>query len=228
MGCEVKINCNDGRKPSMLKWANITGLEGLFNLNQQGIDIRPTLLRVITDQYLQTSVHTTDEERQFTELAMRLLDETEIATRAAVAKRLAPHVYAPRPIILQLARDVLEVAEPVLLQSPCLTPEDLSAIAAERGASCAHVIARRVMPQESKSADRPQATQPTAATLAAKPLHADTSSRPAATAPEAPAPPPGKDPQQAVPLSAMSAEMPQPRCARPESPEALSAPALRV
>jgi hypothetical protein len=212
----------------MLKWANITGLEGLFNLNQQGIDIRPTLLRVITDQYLQTSVHTPDEERQFTELAMRLLDETEIATRAVVAKRLAPHSYAPRPIILQLARDVLEVAEPVLLQSPCLTPEDLSAIAAERGASCAQVIARRVMPQESKSADRPQATQPTAAALAAKPLHADTSSLPAATAPEPPAPPPGKNPQQAVPISAMSAEMPQPCCARPESPESLSAPPLRA
>ena len=38
---------------------------------------------MITDQYLQTAVHTPEEERQFTELALRLLDETEIPTRAA-------------------------------------------------------------------------------------------------------------------------------------------------
>src|SRR5258705_8509054 len=143
MSCQMTIIFNDGRKSSMLKWANITGLEGLFNLNQQGIDIRPTLLRVITDQYLQSSVHSTDEERQFTELAMRLLDETEIATRATVAKRLAPHTCAPRPIILQLARDVLEVAESVLLQSPCLTLQDLREIAADCGAPHAQVISRR-------------------------------------------------------------------------------------
>ena len=64
---------------------------------------------------------------------MRLIDETDIATRAAVAARLAPHACAPRSIMLQLARDVLEVAEPVLLHSPCLTPADCAAIIAERG-----------------------------------------------------------------------------------------------
>ena len=117
----------------MIALPPLAGLEGLLNLNHQGIDIRPTLLRVLTDQYLQASVHTADEERQFTELTLRLLDEMEIATRAAVAQRLAPHASAPRPIILQLARDVLDVAEAVLLQSPCLTPDDLSAIVAERG-----------------------------------------------------------------------------------------------
>src|SRR5882757_10153730 len=192
----------------MLKWANITGLEGLFNLNQQGIDIRPTLLRVITDQYLQTSVHTPDEERQFTELAMRLLDETEIATRAIVAKRLAPHSYAPRPIILQLARDVLEVAEPVLLQSPCLTPEDLSAIAAERGASCAQVVARRLELQESSTTNSPvplaHATQPKGAAATTQPPHVDAPDLPAVTAEEPPArsplaPPPEADVPQADP-----------------------------
>jgi hypothetical protein len=132
----------------MLTPANPAGLEGLLDLDRQGVDIRPTLLRVITDQYLQTAVHTQDEERQFTELALRLIDETDVATRAAVATRLAPHSSAPRPIILQLARDVLDVAEPILLHSPCLMQADLDAIATERGRCYAEIIARRQSPEE--------------------------------------------------------------------------------
>jgi quinol monooxygenase YgiN len=130
----------------MTKLPSLAGLEGLINLDRQGVDIRPTLLRVITDQYMQTPIHTPDEERQFTELALRLLDETDISTRAAVSTRLARHACAPRPIVLQLARDVLEVAEPMLRQSSCLTPDDLSAIAAERGPSYAELIAMRPKP----------------------------------------------------------------------------------
>jgi hypothetical protein len=130
----------------MTKLPSLAGLEGLLNLDRQGVDIRPTLLRVITDQYMQTPVHTPDEERQFTELALRLLDETDISTRAAVSTRLARLACAPRPIVLQLARDVLEVAEPMLRQSSCLTPDDLSAIAAERGPSYAELIAMRPKP----------------------------------------------------------------------------------
>ena len=119
------------------------GLEGLFDLDRKGVDIRPTLLRVLTDQYLRTPVHTPEEERTYTELAMRLIDETDIATRAAVSVRLAPHANAPRPIMLQLARDVLDVAEPVLLHSPVLTPADCQAIIVERGAYYADILARR-------------------------------------------------------------------------------------
>ena len=101
---------------------------------------------MLTDQYLRTPVHTPDEERKYTELAMRLIDETDIATRAAVSVRLAPHACAPRSIMLQLARDVLEVAEPVLLQSPVLTPADCEAIIEERGVSYADILARRPKP----------------------------------------------------------------------------------
>jgi hypothetical protein len=130
----------------MVKFSTPPGLEGLFDLDRKGVDIRPTLLRVLTDQYLRTAVHSPDEERKFTELAMRLIDETDIATRAAVSARLAPHTSAPRSIKLQLARDVLEVAEPVLLHSPVLTPEDCRAIVEERGVSYADILARRPKP----------------------------------------------------------------------------------
>ena len=130
----------------MVNFLTPPGLEGLFDLDAKGVDIRPTLLRVLTDQYLRNPVHSPEEEQRYTELAARLLDETDIATRTAVAARLGPHICAPRPIILQLARDVLEVAEPVLLHSPLLTPADCEAIIRERGACYADILAKRGKP----------------------------------------------------------------------------------
>ena len=130
----------------MVNFATPPGFEGLFDLDRKGVDIRPTLLRVLTDQYLQSPIHSPDDVRHYTELAMRLIDETDIATRAAVSVRLAPHACAPRSIMLQLARDVLEVAEPVLLHSPVLTPADCDAIIEERGVCYADILSRRSKP----------------------------------------------------------------------------------
>src|SRR5262245_3211602 len=121
-------------------------LDGLYELDEKGIDIRPTLLRVLTDQYVASQRHTPEEERHYTELAMRLIDETDSVSRAAVAARLARHPSAPRAIILRLARDVLEVAEQILRYSPCLTPADCEAIASEHGPSYAQLIAERGKP----------------------------------------------------------------------------------
>jgi hypothetical protein len=143
----------------MMKLPNLAGFEGLIDLDRRGVDIRPTLLRVLTDQYLHRRIHTPDEERQYTELTLRLLDETDVPARAAVATRLAAHANAPRAIILRLARDVLTVAEPVLRSSPQLAQADLDAIARERGPTYTAIIAERT---SSQSAPR-QSTQPTAA-----------------------------------------------------------------
>jgi hypothetical protein len=137
----------------MMKLPNLAGFEGLIDLDRRGVDIRPTLLRVLTDQYLHRRVHTPAEERQYTELTLRLLDETDVPARAAVAARLAAHACAPRAIILRLARDVLTVAEPILRLSPQLAAADLDAIARERGGDYAAIIATRAAPQ---SPPRPQ------------------------------------------------------------------------
>src|SRR5215472_11419741 len=69
-------------------------------------DARPTLLRVLTELYIQKPTHTADEERHYTELALRLLDAADIATRAAVAQRLARHRSPPRRVVERLASDV--------------------------------------------------------------------------------------------------------------------------
>ena len=66
---------------------------------REGVDIRPTLLRVLTDLYVQASAHSGDEERQFIELTSRLIDEVDDATRAAVRARLAIYPGTPAEVL---------------------------------------------------------------------------------------------------------------------------------
>lgn len=80
------------------------GLDGLMSLSRrEGVDIRPTLLRVITDLYVQTERHTDAEEEQFVELASRLIDQVDDSTRAMVRARLADYRATPWRIAQKLA-----------------------------------------------------------------------------------------------------------------------------
>jgi hypothetical protein len=79
------------------------GFDGLMTLSRrEGVDIRPTLLRVLTDLYVQASTHSEDEARQFVELTSRLIDQVDDATRAAVRARLAVYPGTPVPVLRQL------------------------------------------------------------------------------------------------------------------------------
>ena len=119
------------------------GLEDLVDPGQGNqIDMRPTLLRVLTDLYLQRDTHPPEDERYYTELTLRLI-ATGCGERAALAERLASYSSAPRAVMERLARDVIEVAAPVLRRSTCLTDSDLAAIAAEYGGAHADIIAER-------------------------------------------------------------------------------------
>jgi hypothetical protein len=130
-------------------------LEGLLDHRQRdGFDIRPTLLRVLTDLYLQKPTHPPDDERYYTELALRLINSTDVPARAAVAERLAPYSAAPRAVILRLARDVIDVAGPILRHSPCLTQADLQLISEECGLAHAAIVAMR-LGQNEPQADPP-------------------------------------------------------------------------
>ena len=128
--------------------AAFPGLEDLVDLSGEAkIDMRPTLLRVLTDLYLQRPGHTADDERYYTELALRLIEAADMPTRAALAARLATYAAAPRPLMLRLARDKIEVAAPVLRQSAALTKADMETIAAELGGLHAELIAARAPEQ---------------------------------------------------------------------------------
>jgi hypothetical protein len=87
----------------MTKQPFFPGFDGLMTLSRrEGVDIRPTLLRVLTDLYVQASVHSEDEARQFVELASRLIDEVDDATRAAVRARLSIYPGTPLPVMKKL------------------------------------------------------------------------------------------------------------------------------
>lgn len=78
-------------------------LDGLFDLAcRDGVDIRPTLLRVLTDLYVQKPAHSADEEAQYVELAGRLIETVDASTRQTVAARLAGYAAAPAPILRAL------------------------------------------------------------------------------------------------------------------------------
>ena len=79
------------------------GFDGLMTLSRrEGVDIRPTLLRVLTDLYVQANAHSADEERQFVELTSRLIDQVDDATRAAVRARLVIYPGTPAEVLKKL------------------------------------------------------------------------------------------------------------------------------
>jgi hypothetical protein len=98
------------------------GLDSLADLGaRSGVDMRSTLLRVLTDLYVHRLSHTPDEERHYTELALRLLDAVDVATRVIVAKRFAAYLLPPLRVLQRLAADVPEVAAEMRVH-PLLQP----------------------------------------------------------------------------------------------------------
>lgn len=100
---------------------------------REGVDIRPTLLRVLTDLYVQSNVHSADEERQFVELTSRLIDEVDDATRAAVRARLAIYPHTPAEIADRLSLRSSASDRPMPLAAPI--PDGRSSAAAAPAAA---------------------------------------------------------------------------------------------
>jgi hypothetical protein len=124
-------------------------LEGLDSLaRRDGVDVQPTLLRVLTDLYVQKATHTSEEERHYTELALRLIDSVDLQTRAIVAKKLGPYPGTPPSVARRLARDVIEVADPILRHTQVLNVAELDAVARDFGINHAVVIAARREPAQ--------------------------------------------------------------------------------
>jgi len=107
--------------------SSLSGLTGLTEIGfRGGVDMRPTLIRVLTDLYMQKLRHTPDEDQHYTELALRLLDSVDAATRAAISTRLARHLAPPLRVIQYLVKDLPEVAAP-LRNHPLLRPSTQTA-----------------------------------------------------------------------------------------------------
>jgi len=87
----------------MAKSSAYPPLDSLVDLAcRDGVDIRPTLLRVLTDLYVQKPAHSAEEETQYVELARGLIDAVDAATLAIVAARLSAYPAAPTAILGRL------------------------------------------------------------------------------------------------------------------------------
>jgi hypothetical protein len=150
----------------VVKLPTLPNLDGLIGLaRQDGVDVRPTLVRVLTDLYIQRRGHSLEEEHRYTELALWLLAAVDVPTRLAVAHKLADYDEAPHLVVRRLARDTYEVAEPVLTRSARLPSEDLLAIIKDFGPRHAAAIGRRNNPgqaDETAGAPAPSIAEATA------------------------------------------------------------------
>jgi hypothetical protein len=121
-----------------MEFDSMFGLNGLADLRvRSGNDMRPELLRVLTDLYVQRLSHSADEERHYTELALRMLQAVDVPTRAFIAKRFARYLSPPLQVLHRLAGDVPQVAGE-LRDHPLLQPPT-SAIATTSDAAPAAV-----------------------------------------------------------------------------------------
>lgn len=141
-----------------MKPQGLFGFDGLAEFGRRsGTAMRPALLQVLTDLYVHRLRHTPDEERHYTELALRLLEAVDVPARMAVAMRLARHDAAPPRVLQYLAGDVPEVA--VLVRShPLLEPRSAvdEAPPQRRAAASATTAAREAQ----RLAAAPRAIEP--------------------------------------------------------------------
>jgi uncharacterized protein (DUF2336 family) len=116
-------------------------------------DKRVDALRRITDLFMVRADSYSDAQVEvFDDVISRLADRIESEARAELARRLAPVSRAPIAVIRALARDQsIDVAAPVLSQSPRLTEDDLIGVAQSQGQDRLLAISRRSTVSEAVS-----------------------------------------------------------------------------
>jgi len=105
---------------------------------------RRELLRALTDAFIDSAHGLSVNERAlFDDIVERVLDDVEPLARRELAERLAAFAHAPRRIVVRLAGDIIEVAEPVLVHSPVLADDDLALLAQRKSQDHLLAISRR-------------------------------------------------------------------------------------
>ncbi len=85
----------------------------------------------------------TRERELMREILRRLTRDVEMAIRIALAQRLAEDSTAPHDLILLLVDDSIEVARPLIINSPLLTEADVLRLIAEAGIGHQEAVAGR-------------------------------------------------------------------------------------
>lgn len=124
---------------------------------RDGVEIRPTLLRVLTDLFVQKPRHSAEEEAQYIELALRLIEAVDASTRKIVAATLSSYANAPTAVLRRLLElagaSSSAVAQPATAasgQKPSLADEFFAASADERRLILTTIDATRTISQPAR------------------------------------------------------------------------------
>lgn len=110
---------------------------------------RKSLVAALTDLFVSADSDQAEQvSLMFGDIVMRVLGQLEDEARRALAKRVSSHASAPHDLMVQLAKDDIEVAQPVLEESPVLKAEDLADIAATGSMDHLKAIAGRQKVEE--------------------------------------------------------------------------------
>lgn len=105
---------------------------------------RRSLVSALTDMFLSADKdHVEQVSLMFGDIVMAVLGQLEDEARAALAVRIGPHGAAPNALLVELARDNIEIARPVLEQSPVLENDTLVDLARDGSMDHLDAIAGR-------------------------------------------------------------------------------------
>ncbi len=112
--------------------------------HEKSSERRRELLREITDLFFEPDhAHTKETSNHFNDILTSVTQEMGVEFRKEMANRFAKKDNAPSGFIRHLARDDIDVAEPVLRHSPVLSDLDLTDIVADRNQDHIRAISSR-------------------------------------------------------------------------------------
>lgn len=113
-------------------------------MNPQSGATREEIYLAVASLYrIQGAGLNTRERELMREILRRLTRDVEMAIRIALAQRLAEDTTAPHDLITLLVDDTIEVARPLILNSPLLTESDVLRLIAEAGIGHQEAVAHR-------------------------------------------------------------------------------------
>ena len=109
--------------------------EALLDLaRRKGQAERSVLFGNMTDLLLNESARLSDRERALIGgILQKLISQVEMDIRRGLAERLKSRSDAPAELVALLANDEIEIARPILLESPVLRDPDLMGLIRHRG-----------------------------------------------------------------------------------------------
>jgi uncharacterized protein (DUF2336 family) len=113
-------------------------------MNPQGGASREEIYLAVASLYRVQGSGLNERERELMrEILRRLTRDVEMAIRVALAQRLAEDTTAPHDLILLLVDDSIEVARPLILNSPLLSETDVLKLIAQAGIGHQEAVAGR-------------------------------------------------------------------------------------